>query len=60
MESKIRELKKAKGSPTLSQEIIAKLHKTDKFEEENSPTAKPTALWYLVPFFFGLIGGIIA
>jgi hypothetical protein len=60
LESKIRELKKARESPTLSQEIIAKLHETDKSEEEISPTAKPTALWYLVPFFFGLIGGITA
>lgn len=54
LESRIRELKKAKESPTPSQEIIA------EFEEENSSEAKPTALWYLVPFFFGLIGGIIA
>jgi hypothetical protein len=59
LESKITELKKAKESPTLSQEIIAKLHKTDEFEEVSRAT-KPTALWYLVPFFFGLIGGIIA
>ncbi|MEM3714648.1 MAG: hypothetical protein QXF82_06850 [Nitrososphaeria archaeon] len=60
LESKITELKKAKESPTLSQETIAKLYEADKFEEENSSEAKPTALWYLVPFFFGLIGGIIA
>jgi len=60
LESKITELKKAKESPTLSQEAIAKLHETDEFEEEISSATKPTALWYLVPFFFGLIGGIIA
>jgi hypothetical protein len=59
LESKITELKKAKESPTLSQDTIAKLHETDEFEEVN-PATKPTVLWYLVPFFFGLIGGIIA
>ena len=52
-------MKKARENPTLSQDTIAKLHETDEFEEINSAT-KPTALWYLVPFFFGLIGGIIA
>ena len=59
LESKITELKKAKESPTLSQDTMAKLHETDEFEEVN-PATKPTVLWYLVPFFFGLIGGIIA
>ena len=59
LESKITELKKAKESPTLSQETIAKLCETDEFDEIN-PSRKPTALWYLVPLFFGLIGGIIA
>ena len=59
LESKITKLKKAKESPTLSQDTIAKLHETTEFEEIN-PATKPTALWYLVPLFFGLIGGIIA
>ena len=58
LESKIEELKKIKESPTLSQETVAAVHKLDEFEQP-VPT-KPTALWYLVPFFFGIIGGIIA
>jgi hypothetical protein len=60
LESKTAELKKAKESPALSQETIAKLHEPDEFEEEVSSATKPTALWYLIPFFFGLVGGIIA
>jgi len=58
LESKIEELKKVKESPALSQETVAAVHKLDEFEQA-VPT-KPTALWYLVPFFFGVIGGIIA
>lgn len=58
LESKIEELKKVKESPALSQETGAAVHKLDEFEQA-VPT-KPTALWYLVPFFFGIIGGIIA
>lgn len=58
LESKIEELKKVKESPTLSQETVAAVHKLDEFEQP-VPT-KTTALWYLVPFFFGVIGGIIA
>jgi hypothetical protein len=60
LESKIAELKKLKENPRFSQETIAKLHDTSEAEEGISSTMKPTALWYLVPFFFGLIGGIIA
>jgi hypothetical protein len=60
LESKIGELKKAKESPALSQKAIAKLCEPDEFEGEVSSATKPTALWYLIPFLFGLIGGIIA
>ncbi|MGB9671557.1 MAG: hypothetical protein ACPLZY_00245 [Candidatus Norongarragalinales archaeon] len=60
LESKIAELKKAKQSPALSQGATAKLHEPDESEEGVSSATKPTALWYLIPFLFGLIGGIIA
>lgn len=58
LETKITELKKAKENLRLSRETIAKLSESGEFEEASS--AKPTALWYLVPFLFALIGGIIA
>jgi hypothetical protein len=60
LESKIEELKKAKESPALSQETVVTLRELDEFEEAVNPATTPTALWYLVPFFFGIIGGIIA
>jgi len=59
LESKIEELKKAKGSQFLRGNLPT-LHELDEFEEAAKPATAPTALWYLVPFFFGIIGGIIA
>jgi hypothetical protein len=60
LDSKIEKLKGAKESHKLPQAANANLIEGDEFEEADESTkASPTALWYLVPFFFGLIGGII-
>lgn len=32
---------------------------TGKWEKQIKPVKKPTYFWFLVPFFFGIIGGII-
>ena len=58
LDGKIEELKKLKENHPLLEKNIADIHRTGEFEQE-VPT-EPTALWYLVPFFFGVIGGIIA
>ena len=58
LERKIEELKKVKENPALLQETVVTVHKPDEFEQ--AFLTKPTALWYLVPFLFGIIGGIIA
>jgi hypothetical protein len=60
LESKIDELKKIKESPAMSQKAVTALHESNEFERAIDLVAKPTALWYLVPFFFGIIGGIVA
>jgi hypothetical protein len=60
LESKIGELKKLKESPVRSQrslEAASNLNELDEFEKPVKPA--PTALWFLVPFFFGIIGGIV-
>lgn len=58
--NKIDELKKIKENPkTLITSPGASLN-IGEFEgltDENQE--KPTSLWYLVPFFFGIIGGIV-
>lgn len=59
LESKIENLKKAKENHKLSQDTVSTLSERDEFEGEVNPTTTPTALWYLVPFFFGIIGGIV-
>lgn len=44
------------------QEILGEAYR-DRFHKPSEAGVikeKPTALWYLVPFFFGIIGGLIA
>jgi hypothetical protein len=60
LESKIEELKKIKESPVLPQETDVALNRSEEFEGTVNLSTKPTGLWYLVPFFFGIIGGIVA
>jgi hypothetical protein len=37
---------------------LRNLYRFDEYEKV--PIEKPTSLWYLVPFFFGIIGGLVA
>ncbi len=57
LESKIEELKES-PLPSLNHEIVS--HGVNEFEKAVDLAEKPTLLWYLVPFFFGIIGGIVA
>ena len=57
LESKIEELKES-SLPSSNHETVS--HGVDEFEKTIDLVSKPTALWYLVPFFFGIIGGIVA
>jgi hypothetical protein len=54
LENRIEALKKAKGNPNVmlssSRGIIG---------SEDVSSGGPTLLWYLVPFFFGILGGIV-
>jgi len=54
LENRIEALKKAKGNPNVmlssSRGIIG---------SEDISNGGPTLLWYLVPFFFGILGGIV-
>ena len=53
LESKIKSLEQAKENPN----VLAS--STGVETSEDASLERPTALWYLVPFFFGLIGGLI-
>lgn len=55
LEKKIDKLNKIKESPLTRSESPY-----DSEELENAFLEKPTTLWYLVPFLFGVLGGIVA
>jgi len=55
LEDKIESLKKAKENPNI---VISSSKGLERSEEDTS-YERPTLLWYLVPFFFGIIGGIV-
>lgn len=55
LEKKIDDLEKSKKNP----ELLKSISTESEFIETSNPSQKPTALWYLAPFFFGLIGGIL-
>jgi hypothetical protein len=59
LDNRIEKLKKAKESHKLSEDIGANLPEGEEFEEAVTSKNSPSALWYLVPFFFGIIGGIV-
>ena len=56
LESKINDLKELQKNPEAldSQQRPARLN-----DDEDDLVGKPSGAWYLVPFLFGLIGGII-
>lgn len=59
LEDKLERLKKYKENPNTSLSI-SESTPSEEFEEfETAPSESPTTLWYLVPFFFGIIGGIV-
>jgi hypothetical protein len=55
LENRMESLKKAKENPNV---LPPSSMGVEKFEDAS--LHRPTLLWYLVPFFFGLIGGIVA
>jgi hypothetical protein len=55
LENRIKELEKSKNNP----EILDSISKEAELDETIDDSQKPTALWYLAPFFFGLIGGLL-
>ncbi len=61
LEGRINELKKLKKHPESldSQQYTSRLHDDELNDDEHDLVGKPSTAWYLVPFFFGLIGGLI-
>ena len=59
LESRIEELKKIKENPNVPAGTTS--IQSGDFEKftDTEEIARPTSLWYLVPFFFGIIGGIV-
>jgi len=59
LERRIEELEKTKENPNVPARGTS-IHSGD-FERftDTEDIARPTSLWYLVPFFFGIIGGIV-
>jgi len=53
-ENRLDALKKAKGNPNV---LLSPSGDVGGFEEVSS--GRPTLLWYLVPFLFGILGGIV-
>jgi len=60
LEDKMEELKKIKENPEAFQSPKSDSLVDEELPDSDLPFERPTALWYLVPFFFGLIGGIVA
>jgi hypothetical protein len=58
LKQKIQELESDEFEESTSPSLLASLE-SDEFEESTNQVEKPTALWYMVPFFFGIIGGIV-
>lgn len=58
LDTKIEELKKAGESPSL-EEIKTAIDQNIEIEDTEDGATKPTSLRYLVPFFFGILGGIV-
>jgi hypothetical protein len=54
LENRLDVLQKAKGNPNV---ILSSSKAVERLGEAS--TGRPTLLWYLVPFFFGILGGIV-
>lgn len=54
LENKMDALKKAKSNPDI---MLSTSRDVEGLEEASA--GKPTLLWYLVPFFFGILGGLV-
>lgn len=54
LENRLDALKKAKSNPNV---MMSPSRDVGGFDEVSS--GRPTLLWYLVPFFFGILGGIV-
>ena len=54
LENRLETLTKAEGSTNV---VLAPSRDVDGFGEASS--GRPTLLWYLVPFFFGILGGLV-
>ena len=58
LEDRLNNLRKIKENPSIS--LPASEAHPSRFKKPKlASTKRPTSLWYLVPFFFGLLGGII-
>jgi hypothetical protein len=62
LENKLEKLKRAKDNPNIELPITESYsYRVEEPKDlETEFIEKPTVLWYFVPFFFGIIGGIIA
>jgi len=54
LENKLDALKKAKSNPNV---MLSTSRDVEGLEEASS--VRPTLLWYLVPFLFGILGGLV-
>ena len=54
LENRLDAIKKAKSNPNV---VLSSSRDVSGFEEVTS--GRPTLLWYLVPFLFGILGGIV-
>jgi hypothetical protein len=54
LENRMESLKRAKENPNV---LLSSSSGVERFEDASFE--RPTLLWYLVPFFFGLIGGLV-
>ncbi len=59
LDAKIEGLKRTKESPS-SQEIRTGIHRYAEIKDTGNFKTHPTGLWFLVPFFFGILGGVVA
>jgi len=57
LEDKMEELRKIKENPKAFQSPQSDSLVDEELPDSDLPFERPTALWYSVPFFFGLIGG---
>ncbi len=60
LEGKIRRLESDHANPTLSTVRDGKPEENSEFKQRTAPIKHPSGIWYLVPFFFGLLGAIVA